>query len=74
MKKITEKTALGELFNNKLYLKILKKYNIPCLTCPFAVFEIQNLTLKEICKAYGININKLLTELNKKAKKQKITK
>lgn len=74
MKKITEKTILGELLNNKFYLKVLEKYQVPCLNCPFAVFEIQHLTLKEVCKAYDIDINKLLAELNKETKKQKTTK
>ncbi|MGC8880766.1 MAG: hypothetical protein ACP5OX_00575 [Minisyncoccia bacterium] len=69
MKKITEKTALGELFNNKHYLKVLAKYNVPCLSCPFAIFEIQHLTIKEVCKAYNIDMKKLLKELNKEVKK-----
>jgi len=62
--KITENTLLIEIFNNPKNLKILAKYNLPCLTCPFARFEIEKLTLGEVCRMYKIDLQKLLKELN----------
>ncbi len=66
--KITENTFLSEIINNKKFQKILAKYQVPCLTCPFAIFEIQNLTLKEVCETYNLNLKNILKELNKNIK------
>ena len=66
--KIKGNTLLSEIVNNKKFLKILTKYQVPCLTCPFAIFEIQNLTLKEVCETYNLDLKKLLKELNKSNK------
>jgi len=66
MAKVTKETTLKEVLESKGAEKILAKYNLPCLTCPIARFEIENLKLGEVCKMYGINLEKLLRELNKK--------
>ncbi len=66
--KITENTFLLEIINNKKLQKILAKYQVPCLTCPFAIFEIKNLTLKEVCETYNLDLKNLLKELNKNIK------
>ena len=47
--------------------KTLAKYNLPCLGCPMAKFEMENLKIGEICQMYGIDIEKLLKELNTRA-------
>ncbi len=77
MEKITKDTNLAEIlelpgadhirkkFSNRAR-KILAKYNLPCLGCPMAKFEIQNLKLGEVCKMYRIDIEKVLRELNEK--------
>ena len=65
-KKFTKNSSLAEILEKKGAEKILAKYNLPCLTCPMAKFEIQNLKIGKVCKMYGINIEKLLGELNKK--------
>ena len=62
--KITKDTILAEILESKGAEKILVKYNLPCLTCPMAKFEMQKLTLVQVCKMYGIEIDKLLAELN----------
>ena len=62
--KITENTTLAEILKNPEVEKILAKYNLPCLGCPFAKLEMENLKIGEICKMYGIDIEKLLKELN----------
>lgn len=69
MKKITKETTLVELLGNEKRERILAKYNLPCLTCPFAQQEMESLKLGDACKAYGIDIEKLLKDLNKADKK-----
>ena len=64
MAKITEDTTLAEILKYPEVEKILAKYNLPCLDCPFAKMEMENLKIGEICRMYGINIENLLKELN----------
>lgn len=63
-KKINENTTLKEILKIKKSKEVLEKYNFPCLFCPMASFEMENLTLGEICKFYGLNLKTLLKELN----------
>ena len=67
--KITKNTALAEILKNPEAEKILVKYNLPCLGCPFAKYEMESLKIGEVCKMYGIDLDKLLRELNEKIKK-----
>lgn len=59
-------TTLAEILKKKGAEKILAKYNLPCLTCPFASAEMEKLKIGKICEMYGIDIDNLLTDLNKK--------
>ncbi len=68
-KKITEDTTLAEILKIPEAEKILVKYNLPCLWCPFAKIEIENLKIGQVCQMYGIEMEKLLRELNEKLKK-----
>ena len=68
MSKITKDTTLAEILKYSELEKILMKYNLPCLGCPFAKFEMENLKIGEVCKMYGIDIESLLKELNEKLK------
>ena len=63
---IDKNSILAEILKNPKAEEILAKYNLPCLTCPMARFEIENLKLGEVCKVYKINLERLLEELNKK--------
>ena len=63
--KITKETTLSEILKNPKAEEILAKYNLPCLTCPFAQYEIESLKVGEVCKKYKINLKALLGELNK---------
>jgi len=62
--KIRKETTLDEILKNPEAEKILVKRNIPCVGCPFAKLEMENLKLGDICQMYGIDIEKLLKELN----------
>lgn len=67
-KKITEEATLDVVLKIPGAEKILAKYNLPCLWCPLARFEIQDLTLGQVCEIYKIDLEKLLQELNKMEK------
>ena len=64
MPKITKDTTLAEILGKPELVKILTKYNLPCLSCPFAKLEMENLKIGEICKMYNISVERLLRELN----------
>ncbi|MDD5145790.1 MAG: DUF1858 domain-containing protein [Candidatus Pacebacteria bacterium] len=66
--KITKDTTLSDILEVPGAEKILAKYNLPCLSCPYAKMEMGNLKIGEICKNYGIDLEKLLIELNKDQK------
>lgn len=68
-KKITKDTTLAEILEHPGAKKILAKYNLPCLWCPMAKYEIQNLKIGQVCKMYDIDIKNLLRELNEKLKR-----
>lgn len=55
---------MAEILKNPKSAEILLKYNVPCLGCPMAKFEVANLKLGEVCKMYGIDLESLLKELN----------
>ena len=63
-KKITRSTTLKDVLDYSGAEKILAKHNLPCLNCPLARFEMDELKLGDICKMYNINVEKLLKELN----------
>lgn len=69
MKKITKDTTLSELLGDSEAERVLLKYRLPCLTCPFAESEMEHLKIGEICKMYGINLKSLLKDLNEIYKK-----
>jgi hypothetical protein len=62
--KITKKTKLDKLLGNKKIEKILLNYGLPCVTCPFAQYEMKQLELGDVCNRYGIDLKKLIAELN----------
>ena len=62
--KITKETSLAEIMAKKSANGILAKHKVPCLTCPMAQFEIQDLKIGDVCKMYGLDLKKLLEDLN----------
>ena len=65
MKKITSRTTLKKIIEKAGAGKILMKNGVPCLSCPMASFEIDKLKIGEVCKMYGLNLEKILKELNR---------
>jgi len=62
---ITKNTFLAEALEDPKNVKILEKYDLPCLNCPFAQYEMKNLKIGQVCEMYKINLKSLLEELNK---------
>lgn len=67
-KMITKKTKLGEVYKLKGGYEILSKYQVPCVTCPYAKMEMDELDLEQIAEMYGIDLEGLLEDLNKNKK------
>ena len=64
MAKITKSTTLKKIIEKKGGDKVLIKNGVPCLSCPMSQFEIDKLKIGEVCKMYGLNLEKILKELN----------
>ena len=62
--KIDKNTTLEEVLRYTGSESVLSKYKVPCLTCPFAQIEMNTLKMGDICKNYGIDVKKLIKELN----------
>ena len=67
-KKITQNITLAKILELKNGEEILYKHGVPCVTCPMAKFEIENLKLGQVCKIYGLPLKEILNDLNKKAR------
>ena len=66
MAKFTKDTTLAEVLGDAESGKVLAKHKLPCLSCPFAKFEMEKLKLGDICQMYNLDLGKLLEDLNKK--------
>ena len=63
---ITKNTTLEKILELKNGEKILHKNSVPCLSCPMAPFETDKLKIGDVCKMYGLKLEKILKELNGK--------
>ena len=64
-KKISQDTVLSEIYKIKGGEEILKNLGVPCVTCAFAAFEMDQLKIKDICDMYGLDTKKIIKEINK---------
>ena len=62
--KIDKNTTLEKVLKYPGSEDVLKKYKVPCLSCAFAQMEMGELQIGDICKNYGIDVKKLIEELN----------
>lgn len=60
----TGDTTLAKVLEFSEAEKILMKYNVPCLSCPMAKMEMESLTLAQVSGMYGLELDKILKELN----------
>lgn len=64
--KITKETKLDKILEIEGAEEILFNYEVPCLSCPCARYELAELDIGFVCEKYDIDCDKLLEELNKK--------
>jgi len=62
--KITETMTLAEIYKYPKAKEILGKFQLPCLSCPMAQYELSDLKLGAVAHKYGLDIEAVLKELN----------
>ena len=62
--KYTEDTRLEEVLKTPETSAIISKFQLPCLHCAMAAYEAKILTLGQIAKTHGIDLDGMLKELN----------
>lgn len=60
---ITKETTLAEILGIKGTEEVLAKHGVPCVTCPMAKIEMDKLKIGEVCKTYGVDLEKLVKDL-----------
>ena len=65
VKKIKDNLTIKQILDIKGGEEILAKHNLPCLSCPMAAQEIGQLEIGVVAKAYSLNLEKILDDLNK---------
>ncbi len=64
---IDKNSTISEILETKKGNKILKKYGVPCLSCPFASQEIKVLKIGDVCKMYGLDIDGIIKDLQEQS-------
>ncbi|MCX6710408.1 MAG: hypothetical protein NTV63_05685 [Candidatus Woesearchaeota archaeon] len=67
--RVTNDTTLAQALEIKGADEIISKFNLPCMGCPMAGFEMGMLKLGDVCRAYGIDGDSLIKELNSLSEK-----
>ena len=49
-------------------MAVLARHNLPCVWCPMARFEVEELKIGEVCEAYKVDLKALPKELNERVK------
>lgn len=57
-------STLSQILGHEKGKVILEKFNVPCLFCPMAQVEMNELTIGTICQRYDLDLKTLLKELN----------
>lgn len=63
--KITEKTVLKDILDLPRAEEVLHEYELPCLTCPLSLMEMEFLNLGEVAGAYDLDLEGMLADLNR---------
>lgn len=65
-KEITRDSILGEIIkDNPKAEGILGVNGVPCMSCPMGKMEIDALRLGDVAQKYGLDLDKILKDLNK---------
>ena len=68
-RRISEETSLAEVMRRPETLQVLVNHGIPCVACPMARFEMESLRVGDVAKAYGIDVDRLMKDLNEALEK-----
>lgn len=60
---VDKDTKLGEILEKQEAAKVLAQNKVPCLGCPMANIEMDQITLAQICEAYGLDYEKIKEDL-----------
>ena len=61
---VNENTTLANILKIDGAETMLAKYQLPCLHCPMAKAEMDDLKIGAVCKMYGIDAKSLLEDIN----------
>ena len=65
-KKITKDSTLSEIIKSHPEAeKTLGINGVPCMACPMGKMEMDKLKLGEVAEIYGLDLDKILKDLNK---------
>jgi hypothetical protein len=67
--KITKSITLAKILEQKGAEAVLLENGVPCMSCPYSAMEMDTLKIGEVCKMYGLNLEKILKSLNNNGKK-----
>lgn len=68
---ITQKTKLAKIMELPKGEEVLAKNGVPCVSCPMAKFELDKLEIGDVCQMYGLDLEKILKDLNNEKKDSK---
>lgn len=63
--KITKETTLEKILEIDGAEEVLFSFEVPCLSCPCARYELSELSIGFVCEKYDIDCEKLIEEINK---------
>ena len=63
--KFSKNSKLSEIIVDQNNNNILHENGVPCVSCPMAKFEMDSLEIGQICERYGLDLQKILDDLNK---------
>ena len=64
-KNIKDTITIKEILDIEGGEEILAKHNLPCLSCPMAAHEIEQLEIGVVAKAYSLDLKEILKDLSK---------
>jgi hypothetical protein len=62
--KIKKETTLKDIVEIEGAKEVLVKHKVPCLSCPMANFEIEQLEIGKVAEIYGLDLKQILEDLN----------
>ncbi|MGM0439105.1 MAG: DUF1858 domain-containing protein [Patescibacteria group bacterium] len=61
---ITKDSTIEEILKHPKGQEVMAKYQVPCLGCPMASMEMQDLKIEQVAKQYDLDLESILEDLN----------